>query len=160
MVRTFVKKTVRWLVGRTGVGSKALVTLDLWPYLEDKGWVRSRRERLPVDRDGDCLPWYSYSMIAFLSDKVRPDMRVFEYGSGYSTLWWARRVAHVTSCEHDQYWYDTLNAKVPSNVDLRYCELDTDGARRTEEAGGVRLPAHRREGQGQLRQELPGSPQR
>lgn len=65
------------------------------------------------------LPWYSYPMIAFLSDRVRPQMRVFEYGSGYSTLWWSERVAQVTSCKHDQDWYDLLRARAPANVDLR-----------------------------------------
>ena len=80
MVRTFVKKTVRWLVGRTGVGSKALVTLDLWPYLEDKGWVRSRRERLPVDRDGvDALEkMQTLTPDLILLDVMMPRMSGFE----------------------------------------------------------------------------------
>ena len=85
-MQAFFKSTIRCLVGRTTVGRKALVTLDLWPYLEDRGWVRSRQEPVPVDREGNCPPWYCYPMIAFLSNRVRPDMHVFEYGAGYSTL--------------------------------------------------------------------------
>lgn len=122
------KRTIRWLARHTAVGRKALAALDIWPYLEEKGWLRSFQERMPVDRDGNCLPWYSYSMVTFLSDRVGPDMRVFEYGSGYSTLWWAERVSHVTSCEHDREWYDSLKARAPANVDLRFCGPDTDCA--------------------------------
>jgi hypothetical protein len=35
-------------------------------------------------------------------------MKVFEYGSGGSTLFWAGHVKEVISVEHDKQWYDKL----------------------------------------------------
>jgi len=47
-------------------------------------------------------------------------MAVFEYGSGHSTLWWARHVGHVTAVESDHTWVARLTPRLPPNVDLRY----------------------------------------
>lgn len=35
-------------------------------------------------------------------------MIVIEYGCDNSTLWWANRVKHVISCEHDRQWYEEM----------------------------------------------------
>ncbi len=50
-------------------------------------------------------PWLSYGAIRYLDERLRPDSVVFEYGSGGSTLWFAERVRHVTSIEHDADWH-------------------------------------------------------
>lgn len=53
------------------------------------------------------LPWWTYDAIdrveRFLSRRG-PDVRVFEYGSGASTVWLARRTAVVDTVEHDTDW--------------------------------------------------------
>src|SRR4051812_38433389 len=67
-------------------------------YLEKIGWAESAISGRPVDGNGDPLPWYSYPCSAFLKGRINKRMHVFEFGSGYSTLWWAKRVATVTSC--------------------------------------------------------------
>jgi hypothetical protein len=49
------------------------------------------------------VPWWTYGAIdaveRWLSDR-RGDVRVFEWGSGASTIWLARRAAAVNSVEH------------------------------------------------------------
>lgn len=60
----------------------------------------------------DQLPWISFSAIRFLKKIVRPDMRVFEYGSGGSTLFWAHRVKEIVSVEHDKPWFDKLQQEI------------------------------------------------
>jgi hypothetical protein len=92
-------------------------------YLEEAGWFRSRSLRLPVDKDGSPLPWFTYASILFLEERIRPDMRVFEYGSGNSTLWWSRRVSSVVSCEHDPKWYEMMRPRIPSGVEYCYRSL-------------------------------------
>lgn len=89
-------------------------------YLERSGWFKSRQRRQPVDSQGEPIPWITYPAIHFLNGRVRPEMRVFEFGSGASTLWWARRVRSVTSCEHDLAWFERTRASVPSNVQLSH----------------------------------------
>lgn len=56
----------------------------------------------PVD---DQRPWINFRATKWLESYVKPTMRVFEYGSGGSTLFLAERVAHVVSVEHDESFY-------------------------------------------------------
>lgn len=57
----------------------------------------------------DQSPWIGFSAIRFLKENIRSDMRVFEYGSGGSTLFWAPRVQELVSVEHDKLWYQNMN---------------------------------------------------
>jgi hypothetical protein len=56
----------------------------------------------------DKMPWLSFGAIEYLKKIIEPDMQVFEYGSGGSTLFWASRVRQVFSIEHDKAWFDKL----------------------------------------------------
>jgi len=67
------------------------------------------------------LPWWTLkateAVDAFL--KSRPDARVFEYGSGASTFWLAKRAGTVVSVEHDADWYASMQASgLPGHVEL------------------------------------------
>lgn len=92
--------------------------------LRDSGWFRSRAAGLPVDAAGAPLPWYTYGAIRFLAGRIDPGWRVFEYGSGNSTLWWAARVARVVSCEHDAAWHARLRPQLPAHVEYRHVGLE------------------------------------
>lgn len=96
-------------------------------YLKQVGWFASFRRLMPVDAQNHAVPWYTYSAIDFLASRLRPDMEVFEYGSGNSTLWWAARVAKVVSCEHDQEWFSRMASRMPGNVDYRQADLEPAG---------------------------------
>ena len=109
-------------------GRNYLKLRELKGYLVDSGWFKSVEEGLPFDAEGKPLPWYTYSFIDFIGGRIRPKMKVFEYGSGNSTLWWSQRVESVVACEHDKPWFNTISGKVPENVDYRYCELEYGGA--------------------------------
>ena len=95
----------------------------LKPLLWKIGWLRSVKEGLPVDRAGNCIPWFTYPAISFLKTRVKSEMVVFEYGSGNSTLWFSNHVLNVTSCEHNIQWHNSFKRRIPSNVDYFYQEL-------------------------------------
>lgn len=75
-----------------------------WQYLPQ--WNRT------VKRDNDPLnydqPWIVFGAIDFLKTILTKDMIVWEYGSGSSTLFYARRVNKVYSVENDELWYSHL----------------------------------------------------
>jgi len=54
------------------------------------------------------VPWWTYDAIdkveAFLA--ARPGARVFEWGSGASTVWLAKRAGSVISIDHDAPWVE------------------------------------------------------
>lgn len=74
------------------------------------------------------VPWWTYDAIevvaAFLTSRDRP--RVFEYGSGASTVWLAKRAQHVTSVDHHAAWVDRLRPRLGKlgNVTLELIEPD------------------------------------
>lgn len=83
------------------------------------GWLRSYIERMPVDRDGHPIPWYTYASIDFLMrGRVKLDMTVFEYGCGNSTLWWAGKCKSVTAVDNSPVYVQRISDKAPVNVKL------------------------------------------
>ncbi|WRH68325.1 MAG: group 1 glycosyl transferase [Planktothrix sp. GU0601_MAG3] len=97
-------------------------------YLLTSGWLNSLYQSKPVTQDNRPIPWYTYPAIEFLEDKVKPDFKVFEFGSGQSTLWWSERVLEVISIENDLNWFQEINSKMPNNVQLFLKENETEYA--------------------------------
>lgn len=68
------------------------------------------------------LAWWTFDAIerveAFLT--ARPNARVFEYGSGASTIWLAKRCGQVISVEHDAPWHTLVQDRLGglTHVDL------------------------------------------
>lgn len=66
-------------------------------------------------------PWLTSAAIRFLTSYLKKDMCGFEFGSGRSTKWLARRIDRLVSIEDDPVWYrrvqiDTRNL----GVDYRF----------------------------------------
>lgn len=75
--------------------------------LHSYGYRRSLKEGSCVDVNGNPLPWYTYPTIEYLTQIDFSNKRVFEFGSGNSSLWWAVRAKEVVSVEHNENWYNT-----------------------------------------------------
>ncbi len=97
---------------------EAIAKEDHYTYLI--GWHRSYMERRPVTNDGKPLPWYVYTFIRFLQGRVNKHMDVFEFGCGYSTLWYSKRVNSVTSVEEKEPWVKIIGEQAPLNVTLHH----------------------------------------
>lgn len=106
---------------------KKLVQLQNDSYLSDTGWIKSAVQNDIIDREGNALPWLTYPFIHFLEGRLDKEFRLFEYGSGQSTLYFAKRVKKVVSVEHDRDWYDHLAGRLPSNATVHYKELEYGG---------------------------------
>lgn len=90
--------------------------------LVENGWLRSYREQQCVDKQGAPIPWYTYSAIHFIEERLQPGMRVFEYGCGNSTLWYAQRVANVYSVDNDASWAQRISESCPANATVYHVE--------------------------------------
>ena len=93
-------------------------------FLEPAGWNRSQAEQAPLRADGQPLPWFTYGAIEFLQRVVRPGDSVFEYGAGYSTLWWQQNVQRLVAVEHDMQWCDRLRPRLRPQVQLHAITAD------------------------------------
>jgi predicted O-methyltransferase YrrM len=73
----------------------------------------------------DQFPWIVYEAIDWLESFLTRDMQVLEWGSGGSTIFFAKRVHSVVTIEHDPEWYSTLFHQLRqgdiSNVRLVLC---------------------------------------
>lgn len=83
-------------------------------YVDGVGWIRSRQVSRPVDADGNPLPWIAYPAIEFLTPRIKAGWRIFEYGCGYSTLWWERLGCSVVACEHEAAWAEEVRSMTKS----------------------------------------------
>ncbi len=97
-------------------------------YLHSTGWLQSVAKQKPIDKDGNPIPWMNYPVVKFLEDRLTDDINLFEFGSGYSTFFYAKKVMSVTSLEYDESWFKLIKSQIPSNVQLIYKEKDIDGA--------------------------------
>jgi hypothetical protein len=83
-------------------------------YLDRLGWFASL-DGTPRDHAG-YVPYITYPALRQLARLIRPEFRVFEYGCGGSSLWWATRVAEVISVEHDAGWAERVAAAGGDNL--------------------------------------------
>lgn len=115
-------RAIRTVARVTGV----LALLDRWAARSRTGlWVRSWFS--VYDLDGlvsHDVPWWTFDAAdeveRFLAS--RPGARALEWGSGASTVWLARRCAHVDSIEHDATWADAMRQVLPANATLHVVE--------------------------------------
>lgn len=110
----------RWLAARTLVSFRD-------SCLHESGWIESARRGHPCNAAGEPRPWMTYGVTAFLEQRLDPEMSLFEYGSGFSTLFFATRVGSVTSIEYNPAWFDQISRQVPGNASVRFCASDEDG---------------------------------
>lgn len=58
------------------------------------------------------VPWLTKPAIEILNSWLLKEDVGFEWGSGRSTLWFARRVRHLTSVESSEYWFKKLSHEI------------------------------------------------
>ncbi len=78
----------------------------------------------------DEVPWLTFPAIDWVDSYLRTNSRVFEYGSGGSSLFFSRRAGEVISLEHDGGFFDLMKGIVEErgihNLDLRLVEPEND----------------------------------
>lgn len=118
----FLKRTVAAIFARAGY--EQLSVFIGWARVS--GWWRSMSFKKPVDAAGAPLPWYSYPAIHFIESRLpagsADDLRVFEFGSGNSTLWWAQRSREVVAVEDNAVWYNYVTSSMPPSVSYKLAD--------------------------------------
>jgi len=73
-------------------------------------WLNSLKEgHSPLE---DQFPWMVYEAVDWLKNVLKPNMTVFEWGSGGSTLFLAKHVQSVFTVEHDAKWHLQVSSKL------------------------------------------------
>ena len=76
------------------------------------GQKKSIQQKKPISFNGGPLPWYTYPAIEYLGQFYLRNMTVFEFGSGFSSLFWAKRAKKIVSVEHDKEWLKCVTKNI------------------------------------------------
>lgn len=81
-------------------------------------WIKSLRPNYLLNHPS---PWFTFDAIDFIRLHLHLGMRVFEYGSGGSTLFWLSKGMSCISIEHDHDWYKLVLhlTKGMDNIDYK-----------------------------------------
>lgn len=103
------KKTLPFFIWQSVIYAQNLVHFkQIWQHR--KRWQQSF---LPGRNSiVDELPWINFLALDFLSQHLKPEYKVFEFGGGGSTLFFCKYTAEVTTVEDHAEWFKTLTETV------------------------------------------------
>ena len=70
-------------------------------FLHEMGYTQSFIHKKPITKEGEYIPWMNYSIINFLNERLNKLQNIFEYGSGFSTIFYAKKVNSICLLEYD-----------------------------------------------------------
>lgn len=60
-------------------------------------------------------PWLTKDAVLILDKLLNQDDIGLEFGSGRSTLWFAKKINHLISIEHDNFWFSKIKEKLENS---------------------------------------------
>lgn len=80
-------------------------------------------EKICVDKDGNPIPWYTFPAIEYLNQFDYEGKKIFEFGCGNSSRFWAARADKVISVEDNPKWLEKWKEEfTENNVEILYRE--------------------------------------
>lgn len=86
---------------------------DIIPYFTLGALPYQKKTPLELE-----IPWFSWEAIRFLKKFIKPGMKVFEWGSGGSTLYFANNKCDVYSIEDHAEWYEKVREKTSDKKNI------------------------------------------
>lgn len=102
----------------------ALLSQRDFGYLKEVGWFESFSKNRSIDKDFNPIPWFTYPSIDFLAPRLNKSIKMLEFGSGNSTIYFASKVSKVYSVEHNKIWFDIVSKSRPANAEILLSESD------------------------------------
>ena len=84
----------------------------------DLGYFRSVKSGEPRDEKNREIPWFTYPALECVEQWDLSKKRVFEFGTGHSTIYWARHAAKVVGVESDPQWAERIRSRIGDNTTL------------------------------------------
>lgn len=90
------------------------------------GQYNSIKNSASINGKGDSIPWYTYPAIEFLNQFDFSTKKVFEFGSGNSSLYWAKRCSSLISVEYNPDWFNKMNHNMTRKNQRLFLKKDKD----------------------------------
>ena len=94
--------------------------------LRTTGWFKSFRTKKVIDNNNMPIPWWTYSFIDFLKDRLNNKLKVLEFGCGYSTIWLSFIVNEVVALEDYPKWAKNIAGRISENSKIIGVKTITD----------------------------------
>jgi hypothetical protein len=88
------------------------------------GYSHTRKQMKPVDAELSPIPWFTYPAIEYISQLDLSQKKIFEWGSGNSSLFFSKKCKNIISIESDKGWYNIVKEKLSENQELLFCEKE------------------------------------
>ena len=115
-----LKKAIRAALKPFGIiVSRSPYILNTTFLLEKvRGHALSEQMQESVDYDGSPLPWLTYPAIEYLASLDLREKKVFEWGCGNGSRWFAGRAKTVVSVERSKEWAEKIAAYQLPNLEI------------------------------------------
>ena len=75
------------------------------------GFLESSRNGVPMTKDGQVLPLYTYPCIEWIDSMDFTGCNIFEFGVGFSSLFWSQiKDANVYGVEQQEDWFEKVGS--------------------------------------------------
>ena len=81
------------------------------------GFIESSKKNIPVNDKNEVMPMYTYPCYEWLNSIDWVGNKVFEYGTGYSTIWWQNKNVDYHAVEDNKQWHDMIEDK--TNIEYK-----------------------------------------
>jgi len=85
-------------------------------------WLRSIRFKKKFNPIIQEIPWITFRAKKWLDNYLKPNMSLFEFGCGGSTLYFSKKVKEVVSIEHNKKYYNAI-FKIMKQKNISNCDL-------------------------------------
>ena len=93
-------------------------------------YIYNRVKEIIYQKKYSDHPWLTKSANLIIKSIIKKTDIGLEFGSGRSTIWFARHVSFLTSVENDKFWYEKVHQlileKNINNINYIYCEEDIE----------------------------------
>ncbi len=89
---------------------------------------------MQVNSASQILPWYNYQLISFLESYIKPSMNIFEFGTGFSTIFYAQNGCNIYGVECNIEWIEKVRElatlhNLQRNISVEFCAKSHEIAR-------------------------------
>lgn len=100
------------------------------------GHKKSFESKSSINSRGKPVPWYTYPFVDFLDCLDLKKKKVFEYGSGNGSLYFAKKAKKVVTVDHDEFWSNKIKAKKIKTLKSYCFEVKKDYINSIDDIGG------------------------
>ncbi len=91
----------------------------------------ARRREARFQREHPDVPWFAQESIPYIESLLKPDFIGFEWGCGRSTIWFAKKISHLTSVEGRKSWFENVKKmlkeqNLEKKADLHLAEITSE----------------------------------